>query len=311
MSETGDPIRLRGLAARGSMLERGLEAAQSSGPSPEQLQALERRVLAGLGATALATTAVTIAKTAGAQGTGAAAGWLSAGSAKLVVALLATVSVGGGSVAVWQAVNAKASRRAAVAQPARVSASAPERRLRPELAATVQRPAPAPETPAPTQAPLPLSAGTGPASPPSPLAPAPIVAGWVNTDRPTLSEATARPSRPALLPPPASARFRNVEATRAASGQAERETVDEELSLLARANRARAKSPALALTLADEHARRFPDSGMEQECELIAITALVDLGQTGEAQRRAARFARAHPGSVYQSRIDKALAPTR
>jgi len=126
MSETGDPIRLRGLAARGSMLERGLEAAQSSGPSPEQLQALERRVLAGLGATALATTAVTIAKTAGAQGTGAAAGWLSAGSAKLVVALLATVSVGGGSVAVWQAVNAKASRRAAVAQPARVSARAPE-----------------------------------------------------------------------------------------------------------------------------------------------------------------------------------------
>jgi hypothetical protein len=292
------------------MLERGLEAAQSSGPTPEQLQALERRVLAGLGATALATTAVTMAKTAGAQGAGAAAGWLSAGSAKLVVTLVATVTVGGGSVAVWQAVNAKASRSAAVAQPARVSARAPERRLHPELPATVQSPAPAPETPAPVQAPPPLSAGTGPAFAPSPLAPAPIVAGWVNTDRPTLSQATARPSRPAL-PPPASARFLNVEATRAASGQAERETVDEELSLLARANRARAKSPALALTLADEHARRFPDSGMEQECELIAITALVDLGQTGEAQRRAARFARAHPGSVYQSRIDKALAPTR
>ena len=281
MSETGEPIRLRRLAARGSVLERGLEAAQASGPTQEQLQALERRVLAGLGATAVASAAVTMAKTAGAQGAGAAAGWLSAGSAKLVVALVATVTVGGGSVAVWHAATTRASMSAAAS------------------------------TPTPSQAALPRHAVTGAVSGAVPLAPEPIVSGSARPELTTLSGAKARLARPALAPPPAGASFRHVEVARAVSGQSDHEPADEELSLLARANHALAKSPAFALTLADEHTRRFPDSGMDQERELIAITALVDLGQTGEAQRRAARFSRAHPGSVYQGRIEKALAPHR
>jgi hypothetical protein len=98
------------------------------------------------------------------------------------------------------------------------------------------------------------------------------------------------------------------EKPKAAAMEAVRGNADQEVSLLERANRALAKSPALALGLADEHARRFPASGMDQEREVIAITALDNLGKTEAAQKRAVRFSRAHPSSVYQGRIDKALA---
>jgi hypothetical protein len=273
MSVADDPTRLRRMAARGSWLERGLEAAQASGPTEEQLHALERRVLAGLGATAAATTAVTMTKTAGSHAAGAAAGWLSAGSAKLIVALVATVTVGGGSVVAWHAANKGARGPAAMVTPTRVSPGVS--RQRPELPDLVQNPA--------------------------------------RADHRPVAESTARwtrPSRePAVAPPPAPSSFRKFEASKASSGESASGTVDEELALLVRANRALAKSPALALALADEHSRRFPASGMDQECELIAIAALVDLGQTAEAHRRAAQFTRAHPGSIYQPRIDKALAP--
>ena len=268
MSMAGDPIRLRRMVLRGSLLERGLDAAQASGPTDEQLQALERRVLVGLGATTAAAAAVTIARTAGSQTAGTALGWLSSGSAKLIVTLVATVTAGGGSVAVWHATGHRAPSRAAVASPTHPSpgVSGP----RPEVPAILPSPAPV-----------------------------------------VTSESRARWARPAqepaISPPPSTGTFRKVSRTR----ESVRETPDEELSLLARANRALVKSPALALTLADEHTRRFPESGMDQERELIAITALIDLGQIREAQRRAAEFTRIHPGSLYQSRIDKALAPHR
>ena len=270
MSMAGDPIRLRRMVLRGSLLERGLDAAQASGPTDEQLQALERRVLVGLGATAATAAAVTISKTAGSQAVGSAVGWLSSGSAKLIVTLVATVTAGGGSVAVWHATGHRAPSRAAVASPTHPSpgVSGP----RPEVPAILPSPAPV-----------------------------------------VTSESRARWARPAqepaISPPPSTGTFRKIEVSRA--GESVRETPDEELSLLARANRALVKSPALALTLADEHTRRFPESGMDQERELIAITALIDLGQIREAQRRAAEFTRIHPGSLYQSRIDKALAPHR
>ena len=311
MSGTVDPVRLRRMVARGSMLERGLEAAQSSGPTDDELQALELRVLAGLGATAAATAAVTVAKTAGSQGAVAAAGWLSAGSAKLVVALVATVTLGGGSVAIWHAANPGASSRAAVAKPARGSASTSGQR--PERPTAAQNPALVSATPTPTQVALPLPAGTGAAPAHALLALQPRVAGSMQSDLAIISGSKPRLARsaqePGLAPPPAAVTFRKVAASRAGSAESARETSDEELSLLARANRALAKSPALALTLSDEHTRRFPDSGMDQEREIIAITALVELGQTAEARRRATRFSRAHSGSVYQSRIEKALAP--
>jgi len=255
-----DPIRLRSMVARGSLLERGLDAAHASGPTDEQLRVLERSVLAGLGAAAA--TAMVITKTAESHAAGAATGWLSAGATKLVLALVATAAVGGGTVVAWHAAGKRSHGHPAIATPLRVSASPSEGKLRPDLPTPTETPAPASEIPS--------------------AAPAPL---------------------------PAAAAFKKHEAPRVGSSKASRGDEDEEVALLERANRALAKSPALALTLAEEHARRFPASGMDQEREVIAITALVDLGQRSEAQKRAGRFSRAHAGSVYQARIDKALAP--
>jgi hypothetical protein len=260
MSTTGDPIRLRSMVARGSVLERGLEAAQASGPTDEQLQALERSVLAGLGTATGA--AVLIAKAAESHAAEATTGWLSAGATKLVLALVATAAVGG-AVAIWHAAGKRAHGNPAIASSARISTPSAEDTLRPELPTPNETAEPASEMPS--------------------LAPTPA---------------------------PAVAAFRKHETPRIGSNKALRGgDEDEEFSLLERANRALAKSPALALSLADEHAKRFPASGMDQEREVIAITALVNLGQRSEAQKRAGRFSHAHAGSVYQGRIDKALTP--
>jgi hypothetical protein len=224
------------------------------------LQALERRVLASVGVAAGA--AVAIAKSANSGALGSAAGWLSAGTTKLVVALIAAIAVGGGAVVAWHATGKRLQGHPDVAMPTRVAA------------AFLSEPTLRPDPPAQTQAP-----------------------------KLVLEEPS--PGMAATLAAPVA---KKREKPRAAAIEAGRGDTDEEVSLLERANRALAKSPALAVTLADEHARRFPASGMDQEREVIAITALVNLGRTLDAQKRAMRFSRAHPSSVYQGRIDKALA---
>ena len=85
--------------------------------------------------------------------------------------------------------------------------------------------------------------------------------------------------------------------------------VEDEVPLLERANRALASAPTQALALTNDHARRFPDSAMDQERELIAITALVRLNRQDQAQARAERFTRQHPGSVYRRQIEAVIAP--
>jgi len=258
MSRTDEPIRLRSMVARGSVLERGLEAAQSSGPTDEQLRALERRVLAGLGVAAGAV--VVVAKGAESHVLGSATGWLAAGTTKLVVALVATVAVGGGAVVAWQATGKRSHGHPAVAMPTQVAAISSEPRLQPEL-------------------------------PAMPVASAPV-------SQVPLSNPVAAAGAPVA---------RKHESLKTAASKTAQGAADEEFSLLERANRALAKSPALALSLAGELARRFPACVMDQEREVITITALVDLGKTDAAQKRAVRFSRAHPSSVYQGRIDKAL----
>ena len=47
---------------------------------------------------------------------------------------------------------------------------------------------------------------------------------------------------------------------------------------------------------------------MDQEREVIAVNALVNLGRTGEARERAERFARDHAGSAYAARMQSILA---
>lgn len=81
----------------------------------------------------------------------------------------------------------------------------------------------------------------------------------------------------------------------------------EEARLLLAARRALARDPATALARADEHARRFADSTLAEERELVAVRALVALDRGTEAQARAARFTERFPGSVHASALARAL----
>jgi hypothetical protein len=69
----------------------------------------------------------------------------------------------------------------------------------------------------------------------------------------------------------------------------------------------KAGSPARALELCNEHARKFPNGGFAQEREVIAIDALVKLGRRDDAEARAKRFAAKYPGSAQSRRIDAIL----
>lgn len=67
---------------------------------------------------------------------------------------------------------------------------------------------------------------------------------------------------------------------------------------------ARAGNPSAALAEANQHATRFPTSVMAQEREVVAITALVELGRREEAQRRAVIFKAKWPTSAHVTQID-------
>jgi hypothetical protein len=76
-----------------------------------------------------------------------------------------------------------------------------------------------------------------------------------------------------------------------------------EADLLGSAQRALATSPGRALSLAGEHARRFPGGLLSQEREVLAIEALSRLGRTAEAKARAQRFLRTFPRSAHRTKV--------
>jgi hypothetical protein len=80
-----------------------------------------------------------------------------------------------------------------------------------------------------------------------------------------------------------------------------------EIDVLQRASDALRASPATALALADDHARRFPRGVLSQEREVIAIEALVALGRPGEARDRAARLFADAPDTAHRPRIEALL----
>jgi hypothetical protein len=96
-------------------------------------------------------------------------------------------------------------------------------------------------------------------------------------------------------------------ATRPATGSPSRPADAEEYRLLRAARRALAETPARALALAEDHARRFPSGMLGQEREVIAVEALVELGRAGQASERARSFFTAYPNSPYRGRIERAL----
>lgn len=82
-----------------------------------------------------------------------------------------------------------------------------------------------------------------------------------------------------------------------------------EAHFLDRARAALDTAPAQALSLTEEHARRFPSGALAQEREVVAIEALSRLGRVEAARQRAQRFLAAFPGSVHRRRLEALLAP--
>jgi outer membrane protein assembly factor BamD (BamD/ComL family) len=98
-------------------------------------------------------------------------------------------------------------------------------------------------------------------------------------------------------------------ATTLASSAAKDEGPEAEVKLVQRAQDAlRSSRPAEALALCNDHTKRFPNGMVTQECEVIAIEALVKTGRKDEARKRADRFKARFPGSAAIRRLDVLLA---
>jgi len=136
----------------------------------------------------------------------------------------------------------------------------------------------------------------------------PAVAGVAVSEVAGAPLALAPPSSataPVVESAPKSALLRasNAEPSKSAASGAEGPS---EPVLLEQARRALASSPATALALTNQHAARFPHGVLAQEREVIAIEALRRLGRSAEADRRAAAFAQAFPGSAHQRMVEDA-----
>lgn len=81
-----------------------------------------------------------------------------------------------------------------------------------------------------------------------------------------------------------------------------------ENALVQRAEAALAHDPATALRIADEHDARFPHGTLGEECEVIAIDALLRMHRRADAETRAHAFTASHAGSVHSRRIERLLA---
>jgi hypothetical protein len=80
-------------------------------------------------------------------------------------------------------------------------------------------------------------------------------------------------------------------------------------ALLLQARRYLASSPASALALTDDAARRFPDGPLAPEREVLAIEALAHLGREPEARARLAAFRSRYPASPHLTRLESLVAP--
>ena len=132
----------------------------------------------------------------------------------------------------------------------------------------------------------------------APLAPiASIASGAPIASGPALEDPPAAPAAPAPLARPAASRG-------ASEGELTLET-----RLLANATEAlRGGDPRAALTLLDEHRRRFPRGVLAEERDASRVFALCAMGSEEEATRSATQFAREHPRSGLGPRVARACA---
>ena len=80
-------------------------------------------------------------------------------------------------------------------------------------------------------------------------------------------------------------------------------------ALLLRARQELASDPSGALTLTQEHARRFPSGALVQEREVLAIEALARLGRSFDAKHRLDAFRARFPRSPHIERLTTLVDP--
>jgi hypothetical protein len=154
------------------------------------------------------------------------------------------------------------------------------------------------------------------------VAPAVVVEAEVPASAPVAPAAEAVPAAPP--PPPMVSPERDDRSRgepRATSAKREPRAQDalpaaapqpvDELELLRRAQQALARDGREALVHVRAHEQAFPRGLLEQEREVLAITALLSLADMSGAEQRASAFRRAFPRSAHQRRVDRLLAAAR
>jgi outer membrane protein assembly factor BamD (BamD/ComL family) len=87
-------------------------------------------------------------------------------------------------------------------------------------------------------------------------------------------------------------------------------TIDEEVRLVQSAQLAiQSGEPRRALSLLDEHARRFPNGMLADAREVARIAAWCNAGERTLARARAEEFLARHPGSPFADRVRNLCLP--
>ena len=145
------------------------------------------------------------------------------------------------------------------------------------------------------RAPLPQVA---PAVPDAISAPAPVAPDPALAETPQLQAPAIEPKSP----PSNAGRGAPAEAS-----SAPEDALAGEANLLNQAHVAMSTDPRKALTIASEHARRYPHGQLAAERELILVQALVKLGRVREAEARGRALRKSTPNSIYGDRLDTIL----
>jgi hypothetical protein len=118
---------------------------------------------------------------------------------------------------------------------------------------------------------------------------------------------TATPTSTPAAGKPARSSTRTAAPRRETEAAASDEPPVDELELLRRAQQALTDDAHAALSHVQAHARAFPHGLLAQEREVLAITALIALGNTNAARDRATAFAHAFPTSAHRRRVQRLL----
>lgn len=143
------------------------------------------------------------------------------------------------------------------------------------------------------------------------VAPAPSAASVVAIAAPPVEVAITSPNQAPVAPADLAPAAPAVEPALASKSRAGRPTdrLAEEVAILARAEaQLHAGNHAAALTVLDEHRRKFPKGALAQERVAARVQALCALGRVDEADRELGVLTRLSPSSPHEGRARAACA---